>query len=138
MTFLFLLFPLFLLLGFLLVASVLLRLLKSEKTDEPVRLPANLGWSLLIAVAGLNIFAYDVGPGIGYGVAYIQYLLVRYASVHHKRAVHTIGGIRRKQILRKGQRREWLSLSVVGRTHRAIHVRQVDTRHNRHIRCNGV
>lgn len=35
---------------------------------EPVSIPAQMGWSVLIAVVGLNIFAYEVGFGIGYGV----------------------------------------------------------------------
>lgn len=35
---------------------------------DAIRLPVNMGWILLVAAAVLNIFAYDVGFGIGYGV----------------------------------------------------------------------
>ncbi len=62
-------FVLVLLVGLLVVSTVISRLkMFAIPVEEAVRMPANMGWILLIAIAALNVFAYNVGFGIGYGV----------------------------------------------------------------------
>lgn len=47
-------------------------ILDRARTDarklEPPQLPEGMGWSVLVAVAALNLFAYDAGSGAGIGL----------------------------------------------------------------------
>lgn len=54
----------------LLALQVLVRFLKQSALgiDEPVQLPAMTVWSMALAAVALNLFAYDTGFGIGYGL----------------------------------------------------------------------
>lgn len=66
-------FPLLALVVCLLIAffigSVIFRKMNGpEKSDQPMKLPAMISWSLLIVTIAFNIFVYDRGIGIGYGL----------------------------------------------------------------------
>ena len=56
------------LVALLIAGTVLRRLNIVSEPGETIRIPAHLGWSLLLAAIAVNIFAYNVEFGIGFGL----------------------------------------------------------------------
>ncbi len=54
----------------LLILSVLIRALTGsmDMPSEQPRVPVRFGWALLVAITALNVFAYDVPWGLGWGL----------------------------------------------------------------------
>lgn len=62
--------PLCFFLGIAFIAYYFFRKSDFFQTLEPVVIPERLGWTLLIVLIALNVFAYDAAPGIGLGIFY--------------------------------------------------------------------
>ncbi|MEK7145961.1 MAG: hypothetical protein AAB802_02135, partial [Patescibacteria group bacterium] len=58
-------------LGIAFIAYFFLKKTELFQKLEPVVIPRRLGWTLAIALLALNIFAYDVVPGLGLGLFYV-------------------------------------------------------------------
>ncbi len=66
---------LILLVGLLIASTILRKIDLFKMPQEPMRIPAYLGWTLLLTAIAFNALVYDVGFGIGYGLFGVALIL---------------------------------------------------------------